>query len=297
MASLELVHTVTRHFWLRCLRRQSTHWVLFYLFYNINLEPTETGFQIAWKSNKTCLILLLENCWQRTRLSCQWPSNYIGSAIRDAPVWLLTKKRSVQSLYVVFLPCSLLGKLFAHQCNEVAYAQSWLSWPSLDWHLMGQQSKIILFGALHWTECYTPLSMDPFNVPCKGDMVCTRSVRKHSAVCLHCSGNCGRHFWKWCVNNSMVTGSLERNFPGHIWKMKIKCVTGNFVSVQLDGSLVGDSCAGLIAETISLSWSLFLHLLFFTAVRETDRPSITKILIELNCIWYTFLLVWNSKYF
>lgn len=41
-------------------------------------------------------------------------------------------------------------------------------------------------------------------------------------------------------------GSLERNFPGHIWKMRMKkmCVTGNFGSAQLDGSLVGDSFAG-----------------------------------------------------
>lgn len=37
-------------------------------------------------------------------------------------------------------------------------------------------------------------------------------------------------------------GSLERNFPGHILKMRIKkkCVTGNFVSAQLGGALVGD---------------------------------------------------------
>lgn len=36
---LYTLYLITRHFWLRCLRRQSTHWVLFYLFHNINLEP------------------------------------------------------------------------------------------------------------------------------------------------------------------------------------------------------------------------------------------------------------------
>lgn len=37
-------------------------------------------------------------------------------------------------------------------------------------------------------------------------------------------------------------GSLERNFPEHIWKMRMKkkCVSENFGSGELDGSLVGD---------------------------------------------------------
>lgn len=72
------------------------------------------------------------------------------------------------------------------------------------------------------------------------------------------------------------TGSLERNFPGQIWKMSMKrkmCVSGNFGSVGLDGSLVGDSFAGwLLKPSVSVLATLSsFHLSFFTPLKETGQ--------------------------
>lgn len=171
---------------------------------------------------------------------------------------------------------------------------------------MGQQSKIVLFGALHWAEhivvqCYIPLSMDPFNAPCRGDVVYIRSVRKLSAA-LPLLRKLQETLLKVMCQQFHGTGSLERNsFPrAHLENEdeKKKCVTGNFVSAQLDGSLVGDSFAGwlLKSSVLVLVTRSSFHFSFFTTLRETDRPTTTKILMKMNCIWYTFLLAWNIKY-
>lgn len=112
-------------------------------------------------------------------------------------------------------PAHCLGS-FLH--INIPHAQSWLSCPSPDWHLMGQQSKIVLFGALPWAEHvvvkrYTPLSVDPFNAPCRGDMVCVRSVRKQSAV---------PPLLRKMQETLLKVMCQQFHGTGHIWKMRMR---------------------------------------------------------------------------
>lgn len=85
--------------------------------------------------------------------------------------------------------------------------------------------------------------MDPFNAPCRGDMLCVRSVRKHSAA-PPLLRKLQETLLQVMCQQFHGTGSLERNsLPrAHLENEDEKkmCVTGNFGCVQLDGSLVED---------------------------------------------------------
>lgn len=101
------------------------------------------------------------------------------------------------------------------------------------------------------------------------------------------------------------TGGLERNFPGHIWKMRMKRAASYWkfwvCAVRwIPGRRI--VWGWLLKPSVSVCVAVFsCHLPSFTTLRETGRPSTAKILLKLNCIWYTFLLVWdivqNIKYF
>lgn len=133
------------------------------------------------------------------------------------------------------------------------------------------------------------------NAPCEEDVICARSVGKHSAAPP--SGtppllrNCRSVFEDEVEEIVPYHRDLGEELPwAHLEnedeKSRILLKVWGLCS-WIPGTIV----CRLTAETISLGVCHCFFLSSFTTLRETDRLCTAKMLLKLNCVWYTFLLV------